>query len=600
MKRALRAVVAVAYTAAFCLAIAAPLPCAAASAAAIAAPTWLIPPVSSSPTGGTLSLATCDEIAIDRGASDAVLREAERFAAELATINGTPPTLVALQASPRDRATITLELHCGTDDVTGSPTATLTSAIAPTSLANDHDAADASQVTITDSEVAITAADATALFRATRSLLHAATYGDAAAIPTGTYSFSWVSERRSIHLDVARKHYPPATLRQFIREAAWAGFNEFELHVSENEGFAIESESHPQIVSPDALTKAQVRELIEFAADLHVNITPSLDAPGHLDYVLDSYPQFRLRSGSGEETFGGLDITNPEAVRLVDDLIDEYAELFPKSVWNLGADEFVDFDDADEVAVLTEYARQRFGPDATAYDALTEFVNDRAARLRTHGFTTRVWSDGMLQGEQVRLDRRVEVAYWTTRPAGVASVDDVAAAGNPLLNVNDEYLYFVLGERVGYSYPDAARLYRDWSPQVFPSLAGAAQRPNASATVRGGMFAIWSDIPEALTPQEVLDLARPALRAMAARLAVPDASLPWSALEPAAASTQTAPDEAALSPDWRTFPPAPSPSAASETALLSSATLGHIAVWGLLALVIGASAIVLVRRTVQG
>lgn len=413
-----------------------------------------------------------------------LLAEATRLASELAALNGTAPAFAADAATPTIRFFHDpnhRELHLAT----------------------------------TAQEIQLTAPDRDGFAILTRTLLALDEHFSEEGIPPLNLTFAPPLEHRSIHLDIARKHYSPEAIRGFIDEAAWAGLNELELHFSEFEGFAIESERYPDIASPDALSKDEVRQLVNYGAARGVRLSPSLDMPGHLEHVLDTHPEFRLQTGSGQDTYGGLDITNPEAVAFADNLIGEYAELFPKGSWNLGADEFVDFDDADEVARLTAHAQANHGPTATAFDALTEFVNGRAAKLAELGFTTRVWSDGMLRGSVVTLDPAIEVAYWTTRPEGVATTDAFAAGGHPLINVNDEFLYFVLGERVGYAYPTGERIFESWTPETFPSLGDTAQEAEAA----GAMFAIWSDIPDALSDAEVLERARPGIRAMAWKLA---------------------------------------------------------------------------------
>lgn len=466
-----------------------------------------------------------------------LLAEATRLASELAALNGTVPAFAADAATPTIRFIHDpnhRELHLAT----------------------------------TAQEIQLTAPDRDGFAILTRTLLALDEHFGEEGIPPLNLTFAPPLEHRSIHLDIARKHYSPEVIRGFIDEAAWAGLNELELHFSEFEGFAIESDRYPDIASPDALSKDEVRQLVNYGAARGVRLSPSLDMPGHLEHVLDTHPEFRLKTGGGAETYGGLDITNPDAVAFADDLIEEYAELFPKGSWNLGADEFVDFDDADEVARLTAYAQAQHGGAATAFDALTEFVNGRAAKLAELGFTTRVWSDGMLRGSVVMLDPAIEVAYWTTRPEGVTTTDAFAQASHPLINVNDEYLYFVLGERVGYAYPTGERIFERWTPGTFPSLGGTAQEADAA----GAIFAIWSDIPDALSDAEVLERARPGIRAMAWKLAAggKPAEVSWAEFAASASEPAPAVQQADLPAGWGESIEVPAEDAAASEASVSS------------------------------
>ncbi|KAB1644897.1 family 20 glycosylhydrolase [Gulosibacter chungangensis] len=379
----------------------------------------------------------------------------------------------------------------------------------------------------------ISGADSQEIFRATRPFLQQLVATE--SVPAGHFVFDLPAEQiRSVHIDIARKHYPIASLEALLFQLSWYGFNELELHFSENEGFAIESTTHPDIASEDAHSQAGISELIDLANSLHIRVAPSLDMPGHLDHALDTYPELRLRDPSGGEVFGALDITNPDALAFAQDLIGEYTELFSQPefnapvAWHLGGDEFVNFDSDYEVAALTASAQAEYGANATAYDALTAFVNDIAATVRDAGFQPRVFSDGMLRSDEVPLDPQIEVTYWTQRPPGAVPASEFAAAGYRLVNVNDEYLYFVLGERVGYDYPTGEAILAEWNDTVYPSVAGAPEIIEAST---GGMLAIWSDIPDALDADSVVAAVRTPMAAMAVKFASPETTMPFSYLE---------------------------------------------------------------------
>ena len=93
-----------------------------------------------------------------------------------------------------------------------------------------------------------------------------------------------------------------------IRLLADLKLNQLHLHFSDNEGFRIESESHPEVVSKQHLTKRQVGEIVEYARRRHIRVTPELDMPGHLRAALAEHPELRL-AGSTD----ALDISLPAA-----------------------------------------------------------------------------------------------------------------------------------------------------------------------------------------------------------------------------------------------------------------------------------------------
>ncbi|MET8468375.1 family 20 glycosylhydrolase [Streptomyces sp. NPDC006422] len=358
-----------------------------------------------------------------------------------------------------------------------------------------------------------------AVFRATRQLLH--NLRAQGCVPCGTVRSEPAVTERGLHLDTARKFYPADWLAELIPALADIGINTLQWHFSENLGFRIASDRHPEIVSPEHHTKAEVRELLALAADHHIDVVPSLDMPGHLRQALAAHPEWRLPAPAAD-TRHALDITRPEAVAFAHDLVDEYAELFAGCRhWNLGADEFVDFDRMTDYPVLARAAWNRFGPAANGFDLLTAFANETAARLARHGFTARVWNDGMFRGAAVALDPAVQVTWWTNWNARMRPVTAALDGGHRVVNFMDAQLYYVLGEVNNYPYPTSERLWADdWHPGVFPRLPGGApqtwRRPYPEQLI-GTSFSVWSDVPDARTPAEVAEGIRRPLRGMAER-----------------------------------------------------------------------------------
>lgn len=373
--------------------------------------------------------------------------------------------------------------------------------------------------------VAVTGTDPAGVFRGTRQLLHnLAAHG---AVPTGTATGRPAVAERALHLDAARVFFPAAWIERELHEMAYIGLNVLQLHFSEHEGFRIESTTHPEAVSHDALSQAEVRRILDVADDLHIRVAPSFTMPGHLGRVLRAHPERRLRGADGVAVPGALDITNEAAVRLVLDLVEEYATLFrPGTTWNIGADEFVDLGDLAAHPTLAEAAVRRFGTGATGFDLLVDFVNRVAAVVRARGFVPQVWNDGMFRSTRVQLDADVRIAWWTGWSPHMAPLAAALDRGHDVLNVNDSLLYYVLGECAGYRYPTAQRIGEcAWHPGLFADRRAAdgahAQEiahPYPSA-LRGAMFAVWCDLPGARTPAQVSADVRGPLRAMAERCA---------------------------------------------------------------------------------
>ncbi|MBP5801638.1 family 20 glycosylhydrolase [Microbacterium maritypicum] len=386
-------------------------------------------------------------------------------------------------------------------------------------LRRDDRADESFEITVGE-DIAVSAGTAAGAFRATRQLLH--NLRAQGLVPHGRVCSAPVVAERGFHLDAARKHFPAPWIVDLLHALADVGVTTFQWHVSENEGFRIGSEAFPEIVSSAHVTRAEALVVADTAADLHIDLVPSLDMPGHLRHALAAHPDLRLPDAGGLPTDHALDITRAAAIDFAAALIDDVAALFPRSTrWHLGGDEFVDFARIEEYPALAAAAREQHGPRATGFDLLTAFVNALSAHLRARGLAPRVWNDGMLRSETVALDPDLVLTWWTNWHVEMRPLAAAVDAGNPLVNFHDALLYYVLGEKAGYTYPTSARIWEsEWHPGLFPALPDGTRQEIPMpypARLLGASFSVWSDDASAQTPEEVADGVRRPLRAMAER-----------------------------------------------------------------------------------
>src|SRR3712207_951778 len=102
-------------------------------------------------------------------------------------------------------------------------------------------------------------------------------------------------------IDDGRAFFSREWLEARIRELAGLKLNLLHLHVSDNQGFRIESRSHPEAVTPPALSHDDVRRLLAVAARHHVTIVPEIDMPGHMQAALRAHPELQLADPRSEE-----------------------------------------------------------------------------------------------------------------------------------------------------------------------------------------------------------------------------------------------------------------------------------------------------------
>ncbi|MER7790115.1 family 20 glycosylhydrolase [Streptomyces sp. NPDC097640] len=383
--------------------------------------------------------------------------------------------------------------------------------------------AEAYVLTVRDGRALITGSTDTGVFYGTRTVKQALRSGG--RLPQGVIRDWPDRSQRGLNLDIARKYFPPSWIEARLREMADLKLNQLGLHFSDDQAFRIQSSSHPEIVAPQHLTKQELRNIVRLAQSLHITVIPEIDSPGHLGAVIRAHPALQLRTATGAAFRGAVDITNPAAARIVDDLMREFAPLFPGRYWHLGGDEYGALMSRNPEATypaLATAARLAYGPKGRIQDLATAWLNARAAVARELGKVPKAWNDGFFAGGVVTPARDIQVEYWTGRESGARKPEEYLREGRTVVNLNDEYLYYVLGQPNNFRYPTGRRIYEEWTPAVLrgttpvkdPALTGPSR-------IQGARFAVWCDIANAQTPKQVADGIRLPLAALAQKLWTP-------------------------------------------------------------------------------
>ncbi|MFJ8136655.1 glycoside hydrolase family 20 protein [Streptomyces sp. NPDC096013] len=383
-------------------------------------------------------------------------------------------------------------------------------------------------MTVRGGRVTISGPSDAGVFYGTRTLKQEVHGGGTA--PEGVVHDQPAKPRRGFMLDIARKPFTAGWIEDRVRELGDLKFNELGLHFSDDQGFRIQSTTHPEIVSKDHLTKAQVKRIVDLAASRHITVVPEIDSPGHLGAVIAAHPELQLRNVSGVATRGAIDISKDASAAIVDELLDEYAGLFTGDQWHLGGDEYQALTVANPQASFPQLAAEAvkaYGSGGTVADLTTGWLNDRADTIRNHDRTMRVWNDGFFAGTSVQAAKDLQVAYWTGKEIGARQPVAYLSAGRKVLNYNDEYMYYVLGEPQTFVYPTGQRIYEHWTPRV---LRGTTAVPaKYDAQILGGSFAVWCDLAGSQTQNQVAAGIRMPLRATIQKLWDPGTpSLTWT------------------------------------------------------------------------
>ncbi|HLY18502.1 MAG TPA: family 20 glycosylhydrolase [Bryobacteraceae bacterium] len=309
--------------------------------------------------------------------------------------------------------------------------------------------------------------------------------------------FPW----RGLMLDVARHWIPLNEVLRTLDGMAAVKLNVFHWHLSENQGFRVESRAFPKLhemgSDGDYYTQDQVREVIAYARDRGIRVIPEFDMPGHSTAWFVGYPELASAAGPYhiERDWGifdpAMDPTREETYQFLDTFIGEMTGLFPDEYFHIGGDE-VNGKQWDANPRVQAFMREQ---GLKSNEALQAYFTRRVqALVAKHGKKMIGW-DEILTPD---MPHSILVQSWR----GPKSLADAARQGVHSILSNGYYL------DLGY---DAAHHYA-----VDPLGAGAADlSEEQKKLVLGGEACMWSEF---VTP-EVLDLrVWPRAAAVAERL----------------------------------------------------------------------------------
>ena len=451
-------------------------------------------------------------------------------------------------------------------------------------LAGDHDivllldaslgiAAEGYQVSMNGGQLLIKASDADGLFYGCRFVEKALLTGVGLSKATGVTVKPDYPER-AFFLDCGRKYYSPDWIKDMIREISWSNMNAIYIHFSEEMGFRLESKTYPWLAGGDNtlciggasygvaadngkyITQDEMREIAAVAKLYHVDIIPSLDSPGHMNYAVKKYNakygkdignyfhynrKTAIVQGSGPEAAQknysrGIDISNTEAVTFARNLYAEYAAFFKElgcTKFDIGGDELLGW--GTSLASVSKwkqldhwktYAQDRSGDkNAVAYDAFMYYMNDSYDLVKGYGYTSiRMWNDDALRSADtgwsnvVTLNPGMEIQYWTPDANNIWTYLN---AGYKAYNFLNDYNYYVLGQAhdgSGYKGITPQRIYENWAPNIFIPYGGTGSNIAIGNTnVKGSAFCVWCDKPSTESAATVKAGIIPCLRVNGAK-----------------------------------------------------------------------------------
>ena len=243
---------------------------------------------------------------------------------------------------------------------------------------------------------------------------------------------------RGFMLDVSRHFFTIEEVKKMIDLMAIYKMNVFHWHLTDDQGWRAEIKQYPLLTTigaerkssydtpitrieengqvywtgegaqtnrkygPFYYTQEEMREVVRYAAERHIDVLPEVDMPGHFVAALHAYPEYCCHPDWAPEVWitGGvsqdvLNVANPEAVQFAKNIITELCDIFPYPYFHIGGDE-CPTTQWESNALCQEKLRQM---GKTSYRALqTEFIREINEHLATLGKKIFCWNESITDG----------------------------------------------------------------------------------------------------------------------------------------------------------------------------------------------------------
>ncbi len=177
-------------------------------------------------------------------------------------------------------------------------------------------------------------------------------------IPAVSISDSAYFQHRGLLLDCGRHLFSVKTIQKQIDLLALYKMNVLHWHLTEDQGWRIAIDAYPKLTEIGAFrqekegsryggfyTKAQIREIVQYAQKRGIEIIPEIELPGHSQAAIAAYP---FLSCTGEQVEVANDwgvfkeiycAGNEDVFVFLETVLNEVTELFPSPYIHIGGDE---------------------------------------------------------------------------------------------------------------------------------------------------------------------------------------------------------------------------------------------------------------------
>lgn len=241
---------------------------------------------------------------------------------------------------------------------------------------------------------------------------------------TDSPRFKW----RAYMLDESRYFHGEEFVKQMLDQMALLKMNTFHWHLIDDAGWRIEIKKYPLLTEVGAFradseietwnsgktsgephggfyTQEHIKDIVAYAADRNITIVPEFEMPGHSSAAIAAYTWLGTAGEAIEVPvkFGRLydnyDVTKPEVVTFIKDVLDELFVLFPSEVIHIGGDE-VGYEVWEKSAFVQKYMREHHIKSPA--DLQINFTNKISKYIEDNGRRMMGWNE--ILGKNIHAD----------------------------------------------------------------------------------------------------------------------------------------------------------------------------------------------------
>ena len=294
------------------------------------------------------------------------------------------------------------------------------------------------RLTVEENRVTITGADESGVFYGVQTLKQLLLQG-ALELPALEIEDYPRFAHRAFMLDICRHFFTPDAIKLFLDAMALHKLNVLHLHLSDDQGWRVEVYSKLLLAQIGGfradplfsgkpyggfLTKADVEDLLAYAAARHITVVPEIDMPGHSIAAIAAYP-FLSCSGKERSVTSQFGIHSnilcagkESTYDFLFTVLDEICEMFSCGMIHIGGDE----------VPLKQWkqcphcqARIRELGLADEKELYAAFMERIAAHLKEKGVQVFAWHNKELSPD---FGARIVLHHWNRPPTGDAPFID--------------------------------------------------------------------------------------------------------------------------------------------------------------------------------